>query len=374
MNQVLLVYEDLNYVESIQTRISSNGQFEVESRAVEDLTLSSFESLENKAPDLILLETSNPGVEHLLHIQELIKTDVDLIPFLFLLTEIPQGVKWKHLSQTITLDFMFLPDGLNELLVRAQHLLDYKNYHKKGLQMETSIRQQADELDFLKQEQNDLMSIVSHDLKSPLSKLSGLTQLLPLVGELNEEQKKCLDMANEVIENGKKLIDEILTITAYDVLKGRKEKEKLNLPLYLQELIAAHLQIAQNKKISLSLKENTDLEVMIDKTSLSRIMDNLISNALKFTESGKSVELDYTSEAGYFQISVKDEGPGFSQEDRQKMFRKFQRLSARPTAGEASTGLGLSIVKSLVDRLEGEIILETELEKGSVFHIRFPIR
>ncbi|MEO1655793.1 MAG: ATP-binding protein, partial [Bacteroidota bacterium] len=97
-------------------------------------------------------------------------------------------------------------------------------------------------------------------------------------------------------------------------------------------------------------------------------------NALKFTEAGKSVEVQYRSEAAFFQISIKDEGPGFSPEDQQKMFRKFQRLSAHPTAGEPSTGLGLSIVKSLVDRLEGEIKLETELGKGSVFQLRFPLR
>ena len=79
-------------------------------------------------------------------------------------------------------------------------------------------------------------------------------------------------------------------------------------------------------------------------------------------------------EAGYtlVSIAIKDEGPGISAEDQQKMFRKFQRLSARPTGGEHSSGLGLSIVKKLVEQMQGEIVLESTEGQGSTFTVYFP--
>ena len=99
-------------------------------------------------------------------------------------------------------------------------------------------------------------------------------------------------------------------------------------------------------------------------------MDNLISNAIKFTPSGRRIYLDLANGGDGAVFSIRDEGPGISKEDQKKMFRKFQRLSAKPTGGESSTGLGLSIVKSLVERLDGQIDVESQLGKGTTFRIK----
>jgi signal transduction histidine kinase len=103
-------------------------------------------------------------------------------------------------------------------------------------------------------------------------------------------------------------------------------------------------------------------------------MDNLLSNAIKFSPKESLVAVTLGEEGGYFYISIKDQGPGFTEEDQRSLFQKFKKLSARPTAGESSNGLGLAIVKTLVDRLDGNIELKTQVRHGSEFFIRFPLR
>jgi signal transduction histidine kinase len=117
-----------------------------------------------------------------------------------------------------------------------------------------------------------------------------------------------------------------------------------------------------------------DKQVKSNPGYLSRIIDNLISNAIKFSKNGSTVSVNAKIENGSFTLLVKDNGPGFSEDDKKLLYQRFKKLSARPTAGESSNGLGLAIVKTLVDRLEGEISLSSELGKGSEFLVRIPIK
>ena len=102
-------------------------------------------------------------------------------------------------------------------------------------------------------------------------------------------------------------------------------------------------------------------------------MDNLLSNAIKFSERDTTIDVAAWKADNNLWISVKDQGPGFSERDKRNLYQKFRKLSARPTAGETSNGLGLAIVKILVDRMKGEILLKTEAGKGSEFTIVIPM-
>jgi signal transduction histidine kinase len=114
-------------------------------------------------------------------------------------------------------------------------------------------------------------------------------------------------------------------------------------------------------------------EVKLDVDYLGRILDNLISNAIKFSSSNTVVEISAVKENNDLVIRVKDQGPGFSDADKLQLFQKFRKLSARPTAGETSNGLGLAIVKTLVERLHGRVDLITKLGEGSEFIVTLPI-
>ena len=105
---------------------------------------------------------------------------------------------------------------------------------------------------------------------------------------------------------------------------------------------------------------------------LHQVFDNLISNALKFSYPGTSINISVAESKQQVAIAIADQGPGFTQQDMKKLFGKFQRLSAKPTAGEPSTGLGLSIVKKYVKLLKGTIKCDSEMGKGAVFTIYLP--
>ncbi|MBK8290015.1 MAG: ATP-binding protein [Flammeovirgaceae bacterium] len=110
--------------------------------------------------------------------------------------------------------------------------------------------------------------------------------------------------------------------------------------------------------------------VVADKLYLYRIFENLISNALKFSPANKHIYTSIEEVENKIVVKVRDEGPGFTIEDQRQLYRKFQRLSARPTGGESSTGLGLSIVKALVEKMNGELICQSEEGNGATFIVK----
>lgn len=229
-------------------------------------------------------------------------------------------------------------------------------------------------LEDLDREKNSLMNIVAHDLKAPLNKVAGAAQLLPNLGELNEDQEEFVNMIKKVAFEGKKFIEDLLDINAIEQQKPESISwEKIPLKSFISSSIIGYKQQAGNKKIQLHLDTQLDnTEIDADRSYLNRILDNLVSNAIKFSPNDKNIYITATENAKMVSIAIKDEGPGISPEDQKKMFKKFQKLSARPTAGESSTGLGLSIIKTLVERLNGEISVSSELKQGTTFVVTLP--
>ncbi|GCC50654.1 two-component sensor histidine kinase [Chryseotalea sanaruensis] len=221
-------------------------------------------------------------------------------------------------------------------------------------------------------EKNNLMNVVAHDLKSPLNKVKGLLELVKLDGDLNEHQKDYVDKINNVVEQGRRLIADLLAANSEhtnNLIYGQ-----VDITLLIQNLAREYETQLADKQINLHVV-NPNKKLLIESVNdhLQRIMDNLVSNAIKFSPKGKNIFIDCRMEQDYILISVKDEGPGFTEEDRKNLFKKFQRLSAQPTAGEASTGLGLTIVKQLCDQLHATIELISESGQGATFKVSIPL-
>jgi len=229
-------------------------------------------------------------------------------------------------------------------------------------------------LEDLDREKSSLMNIVAHDLKAPLNKVLGAAQLLPNLGELNEDQAEFVGMIKKVAFEGKKFIEDLLDINAIEQQKPEAILwEKVQIKSFISSSIIGYKQQADGKKIQLHFDTQLDnTEIDTDRSYLNRIMDNLVSNAIKFSPQEKNIFITATENAQTVSISIKDEGPGISPADQKKMFKKFQKLSARPTAGESSTGLGLSIIKTLVERLNGDISVSSQLGQGTEFVVVLP--
>jgi signal transduction histidine kinase len=118
--------------------------------------------------------------------------------------------------------------------------------------------------------------------------------------------------------------------------------------------------------------EASSVVVLVDPSLAVQVLENLISNAVKYSPPGKSIFVRLKKHAQGVRVEVQDEGPGLSAEDQKKLFGKFARLSAKPTGGEHSTGLGLSIVKKMVEAMKGKVWCESELGRGATFIVEFP--
>ena len=227
------------------------------------------------------------------------------------------------------------------------------------------------ELSELNNEKDTLMNIVAHDLKSPLNSISGLAIVMEAEGDLPEHHKEVVGMIKDSTRAGLEMITDLLDVNALEA-GSNPHYSSFDLGELLKEKIQTfHIQ-ANAKDIMLTSSNSNPNPVVSDPDYISRILDNLLSNAIKFSKKSSVISLSATRLHGHVVIAVKDEGPGFSEQDKKLIFQKFKKLSARPTGGESSNGLGLAIVKTLVDRLGGEIELKTGPGSGSEFIIRIP--
>lgn len=221
-------------------------------------------------------------------------------------------------------------------------------------------------------QKDNLMGIVAHDLGSPLRSIKGLCQMMLDLEEVEGDTKRNVELMNKSVENGINLTQELMEANQFLDTKDRPKTE-FKISELANNIIELNRQAAQRKRIALHQKIEQDLVLNTSKESLNRTLDNLISNAIKFSESNKNVWFTARKADDGIEISVKDEGQGFSEKDMENVFQPFQKLSSRPTNDEGSTGLGLSIVKKLVEEINGDIQLKSEKGKGAEFTITLPL-
>lgn len=257
------------------------------------------------------------------------------------------------------------------------HTLALKNVEITRQQEEIASNNQRlfshnQQLSELNHEKDTLMSIVAHDLRSPLNRISGLAHLMELTGGLSTEQREYLEMLKKSTKAGSDLITDLLDVNSFAERANSLSLSKVNLNTLISERIGSMAAMAMMKEIEIELVGNFPSEFLTDGNYIARIMDNLLTNAVKFSHPKSKIVVSNCGQTGFVGISVKDQGQGFSEEDKKSLFQKFKKLSARPTGGESSNGLGLVIVKTLADRLGGKIELVSGQSTGAEFIVRIP--
>ncbi len=231
-------------------------------------------------------------------------------------------------------------------------------------------------LEALNQEKNTLLGVVAHDLRSPLNNIKGLLSLMKgdaSFDKVSGEGKEYFKLLSNSTNHMREMIDKALDINAIEEMKLNLDLQKHDLAVILKGVSDSFNFMASKKHIEIMNGIDTNSYfAQVDINYAVQIFDNLVSNAIKFSEPHKKVYLDVRKENGHIVASVKDEGPGMSQSDQAKLFTKYQKLSAKPTGDEQSIGLGLSIVKKFVDAMGGSINCISELGEGSCFEVRFP--
>lgn len=282
---------------------------------------------------------------------------------------------------------------LGILLILMLFGILYKNYRSRkytnqilayqnaaiNLQKDEIVRQKENidlknqELILLNEEKTHLIGIVAHDLRSPLSRIFGLSHLMQMSSnKLSDEQKQYLQYISEETARLNDMTAKILDMNAIEQQRINLKLEKIDICCLLQETISNIEATAIKKYIQVHFATSaTENYAALDWGYATQIFENLLSNAVKFSPAYKHIYVQVQENAEHIQISIQDEGPGFSTEDMGKLFGKFQKLSARPTAGEASTGLGLSIVKKYVEAMQGSIRCESNQGQGAKFVLTF---
>ena len=243
------------------------------------------------------------------------------------------------------------------------------------------LHEKNEELKKANEVKEDLIRIASHDLKNPLQNIMSLSVLLKdSINKDKEETENFTSLIHESSEKMLNIIDEYLSSKRFIDSEIKAVLKPFEVDKMLAVLVSANKQNALRKNITLNFsvhKEN--LIVLADKTHAYEVFDNLISNAIKYSPKGKNVWIntnsqvipEFNSDKECIVVTIKDEGPGFTEKDKQNIFNKDMKLSAVPTGGESSSGNGLYIVKQLVEAMNGRIWYESVHGKGTSFHVAF---
>lgn len=248
---------------------------------------------------------------------------------------------------------------------------EIQNQNEEIHQQNEQLIATNERLNELNLEKDHLMDVVAHDLQSPLNNLITITELA-IEGNLGKKRpEEYVKIARKEYEQGSNFIRDLLTLHSLEQKKNKFEPIKIPVQLLLSEQADKHYEVAEKKNIKIEVIDSEPILLKTDLKAVNRVLDNLISNAIKFSPPKSMITLATWKDNSRTILSVKDQGLGFTDEDKKIAFRKFQRLSAQPTANEFSNGLGLAIVKSLVNQMEAEIKLISEHGKGSEFQIFF---
>lgn len=225
----------------------------------------------------------------------------------------------------------------------------------------------------LNQEKNDLLAIAAHDLKNPVSSIKGMANLL--AERLNQwSQEKVINRLlsiGHLADRTQRIIGNLLDINALESGMFTLRPEALLLDEQIAELVK-DWEERFDAKLQTCLWVSNDLKVIADRQALIQVLDNLISNASKYSPHESAIQI-VTEPAGQMvRITVRDQGPGIAAHEMSRLFLKFSRLSAMPTGGEHATGLGLSIVKRLVEDMGGSVCCESQLGHGAAFIVELP--
>jgi signal transduction histidine kinase len=223
---------------------------------------------------------------------------------------------------------------------------------------------------------NEILGTVAHDLKNPLGVILGRTEMLTeLIGA--SSSKESITAQVEHIRDATKrltsMVDHLISDAMADAFDITIRREPVDIAALVSEVADANQPSAMNKQQVIAVSAPPDRFTMCDSDRMREAIDNLVSNAIKYSPIGGKIALLVTHDDKHTIIRVTDEGAGLSPEDLGRLFGRFQRLSAKPTAGESSTGLGLSIVKRIIDMHGGRVTADSAGPgQGSTFAIVLP--
>ncbi len=238
--------------------------------------------------------------------------------------------------------------------------------------MQRELARKNAELKRLNAEKNRYLGMAAHDLRNPLHAILTSSEfLLEIVTE--GEMREFLEVIRDTSLFMSRLVDDLLDVAKIEAGELKLEYEPVDIAALIERNAAINQPLAARKQIQIEYRLESVPRALVDPAKIQQVLNNLIGNAVKFSPPGSRVEVRLEAQGEAFHISVRDWGVGMTPEQQERLFRPFQRGQSG-TGGEKSTGLGLSIVKRIVEGHGGKIWFESEAGKGTTFHISIPLR
>ncbi len=235
---------------------------------------------------------------------------------------------------------------------------------------------QSKNLRELNQALNRFIGIAAHDLRNPIGiiQMYSLYLLQDRESGLKEHQVRILNIIKDSSSFMLRLVEDLLDISKIESGNIQLNMTRNDYASFLRDNVDVNRILASRKRIRIRLKTDEGLpDIMFDRGKLTQVLNNLISNAVNYSEPGSNVEISANIKDDDLVTMVKDHGPGIKPEDRDKVFREFQRGHCKATGGEKSTGLGLAIARKIVEGHRGRIGVRSEPGKGSEFYFTLPL-
>ncbi|MFW6364073.1 MAG: hybrid sensor histidine kinase/response regulator, partial [Spirochaeta sp.] len=273
-------------------------------------------------------------------------------------------------SDTPFLSARFLKLGANDFVAKP---FTREELYSRVLNSVEMV-EQVEELRRMNEQKNRFLGMAAHDLRNPINSISGFSGLLREITapKLDEQEQEFLELIQQSANHMLSIVNDLLDMNAIQSGKLEIKRVRTN----LRDVIAGRIRLfdtmAQQKGINLQFGHADGEEILFDPLRICQVLDNLISNAIKFSPADSEIHVDYTEHKEMCVITVRDQGPGIGPEDQEKLFQPFTKGSARPTGGEASTGLGLAITKRIIEAHGGSVSIQSELGEGSCFTVEIP--
>lgn len=360
---LILLVDDDRATHGIVKRILLEGDYQI---------FHAFDAKQAKAmiakapPELILCDVEMPGEGGIALCRQLKSHSSTAEIPLVIITSSSDLDTMSQAFEAGANDYVEKPIRKTELLTRCKRQIS--DFRKRRDAVET-----IHQLQHQNTSKTKFLGVASHDLRNPIASICGVSHFLETerFGQLNESQREMVRCIIDASENMLNLVEDLLDVSKIDLDHFELSRDRLPPSDISSQIAKLQAPAAEKKAIKLTHVDTSSGAVAsIDKRLITRAVENLVTNAIKFSPSHTQILLETRADDGWIYLSVKDGGPGIPENEFDKLFKEFSRTSNLPTGGESTSGIGLYVVKRIVTSHGGEISVENRPEGGAHFQIK----